>query len=33
MNDNWDILLKVVLLGTFVYFGLHVLAAMFRFIM
>ena len=33
MNDNWDILLKVVLLGAFVYFGLHVLAAMFRFIM
>jgi hypothetical protein len=33
MNDDWDILLKVILFGTFIYFGMHILAAIFRFIM
>jgi hypothetical protein len=33
MNDNWDTLLKVILFGAFVYFGMHLLAAIFRFIM
>jgi hypothetical protein len=24
MNDNWDTLLKVILIGFFIYFGFHV---------
>jgi hypothetical protein len=28
MNDNWDKLLKIVLVFTFVYFGLHVAFAL-----
>ena len=28
MNDNWDKLLKVILLATVVYFGLHIVAAL-----
>ena len=27
MNDNWDKLLKVILIVAFVYFGLHIFAA------
>jgi hypothetical protein len=32
-DDNWDKALKVVLFGAFVYFGMHLLAALFHFIM